>query len=182
MAAVRACGEGAMLSHRSAAALWEIGTEKRGAIDISVTRSCELKRPGLRVHGRPTLAAKDVASLNGIPVTSPVQILVDIATELDAIKVERAVNEADKRDLIDPALFLVGGDDFVRATSVGRDQLSIVATGHNALAVRRAGANAAAWAGDITRARTPVAVMRATVSAGMLSPIDRYGIPVSMLV
>jgi len=110
MAAVRACGEGAMLSHRSAAALWEIGTEKRGAIDISVTRSCELKRPGLRVHGRPTLAAKDVASLNGIPVTSPVQILVDIATELDAIKVERAVNEADKRDLIDPEALRLAAD------------------------------------------------------------------------
>lgn len=36
MAAVLACGEEAMLSHRSAAALWEIGTERRGLVDISV--------------------------------------------------------------------------------------------------------------------------------------------------
>ena len=38
MAAVLACGDGAALSHRSAAALWGIGAEKRGVIDISVTR------------------------------------------------------------------------------------------------------------------------------------------------
>jgi very-short-patch-repair endonuclease len=102
MVAVLACGEGAMLSHRSAAALWEIGTEKRGVIDISVARRCELRRPGLRVRGRPTLAADDIVSRDGIAVTSPVQTLVDVATELDPLAVERAVNEADKRDLIDP--------------------------------------------------------------------------------
>ena len=36
------------------------------------------------------------------PVTSPVQTLIDLATELDSLAVERAVNDADKRDLIDP--------------------------------------------------------------------------------
>jgi very-short-patch-repair endonuclease len=102
MAAVLACGEGAALSHRSAAALWGIGAERRGAVDISVTRRCELKRPGLRVRGRPTLLAKDIAIHDGIAVTSPVQTLIDLATELEPRGVERAVNEADKRDLIDP--------------------------------------------------------------------------------
>jgi len=52
MAAVLACGDGAVLSHRSAAALWEIGVEKRGVIDVSVTRRAELKRPGLRAVGQ----------------------------------------------------------------------------------------------------------------------------------
>ncbi len=102
MAAVLACGDDAMLSHHSAAAFWKIGTEKRGVVDVSVTRRCELKRPGLRVRGRPALAANDITSREGIPVTSPAQTLVDIAAELDALRVERAVNEADKRDLIDP--------------------------------------------------------------------------------
>lgn len=102
MAAVLACGDGALLSHRSAAALWRIGTEKKGVVDVSVTRRCELKRPGLRVRGRPTLTAKDIVSRDGIPVTSPVRTMVDIATELGPLGVERAVNEADKRDLIDP--------------------------------------------------------------------------------
>jgi very-short-patch-repair endonuclease len=102
MAAVLACGDDAMLSHRSAAALWKIGAERRGTVDVSVTRRCELKRPGLRVRGRPTLAATDALEKHGIPVTSPTRTLVDLATELSPLGIERAVNEADKHDLIDP--------------------------------------------------------------------------------
>ena len=37
-----------------------------------------------------------------IPVTHPVRTLIDLATELDALPLERAVNEADKRNLLDP--------------------------------------------------------------------------------
>jgi hypothetical protein len=102
MAAVLACGDQAMLSHHSAAALWQIGTERPNVVDVSVRRRCELRRPGLRVRGRPTLAPEDIGSCEGIPVTAPTRTLVDLATELDPISVERAVNEADKRDLIDP--------------------------------------------------------------------------------
>jgi hypothetical protein len=102
MAAVLACGEGAVLSHRSAAALWGIGTEKRGAIDVSVTRRAELRRLGLRVRGRPSLTTERITTNDGIPITTPVQTLIDLSTELAPTRVERAVNEADKRDLIDP--------------------------------------------------------------------------------
>lgn len=102
MAAVLACGDDALLSHRSAAALWQIGTERRGTVDVSVKRRCELRRPGLRIRGRPTLAPGDVVSREGIPVTAPARTLVDLATELDPMRVERVVNEADKRGLIDP--------------------------------------------------------------------------------
>lgn len=102
MAAVLACGDGAMLSHRSAAALWGIGFEREGLIDVSVRRRCELRRPGLRVRGRPSLRAEDMTSVDGISVTAVVQTLVDLATELSPRKLERAINEADKRDLIDP--------------------------------------------------------------------------------
>jgi predicted transcriptional regulator of viral defense system len=41
MMAVLACGDGAALSHRSAAALWGIGTEEPGVTDVSVRRHCE---------------------------------------------------------------------------------------------------------------------------------------------
>src|SRR4051794_3455799 len=101
MAAVLAGGEDAALSHRSAAALWEIG-EENGLIAITVRRRCELRRPGVRFHGRPSLTADDLVFRDDIPVTSPVQTLVDLATELDAVALERAVNGAGKRDLIDP--------------------------------------------------------------------------------
>jgi Protein of unknown function (DUF559) len=102
MAAVLACGDGAMLSHCSAAALWRIGVERRGLVDVSVRRRCELRRTGLRVRGRPTLAKADILKRDGIPVTSPILTLIDLASELRPMEIERAVNEADKRDLVDP--------------------------------------------------------------------------------
>jgi very-short-patch-repair endonuclease len=102
MAAVLAGGEGAVLSHRSAAALWEIGNEERGRIDVSVRRRCELHRPGIRFRSRRSLSSQHLVLRDDIPVTSPAQTLVDLATELDPLPLERAVNDADKRDLIDP--------------------------------------------------------------------------------
>jgi very-short-patch-repair endonuclease len=102
MAAVLAGGEAAALSHRSAAALWEIGSEQAGRIDVSVRRRCELRRPGLRLRGRPAIPAEDIVIRDDIPVTSPVLTLLDLATELAPTPLERAVNDADKRGLVDP--------------------------------------------------------------------------------
>lgn len=102
MAAVLACGDEAMLSHHSAAALWGIAKERADRVDVSVRRRCELKRRGLKVRGRPTLRPEDVAIKDRIPVTAVARTLVDLAAELAPVAVERAVNEADKHDLIDP--------------------------------------------------------------------------------
>jgi hypothetical protein len=102
MAAVLACGEGAALSHRSAAALWGFGRERSGWIDVSVRRQCRHRRGGIRARSRPTLPSAHVGIQAGIPLTQPVRTLVDLATELDTRSLERVVNEADKRDFIDP--------------------------------------------------------------------------------
>jgi very-short-patch-repair endonuclease len=101
MAAVLVCGEGAMLSHRSAAELWGIGREGN-TIDLTVRRKCEIRRKGLKVRSRPSLDARCFVQRHGIPVTHPVQTLIDLATELKPLRLERAVNEADKLDLVDP--------------------------------------------------------------------------------
>jgi very-short-patch-repair endonuclease len=113
MAAVLACGEGAMLSHRSAAALWRIATEHKTLIDVSVRRRCRLRRPGLRIRGRPTLRDGDRVVRNGIPVTAVACTLVDLATELPETRMERAINEADKLDLIDPETLRSALDGYV---------------------------------------------------------------------
>jgi hypothetical protein len=102
MAAVLVCGDGAALSHRSAAELWGIGYEEKGRIDVSVRRRSMIRRSGLKVRARPTLDASSVVVRFGIPVTHPVQTLIDLATELKIMRLERAVNEADKLDLVDP--------------------------------------------------------------------------------
>ena len=102
MAAILACGEGALLSHRSAAALWGIAREVPGRIEVTIRRRSDLRQAGIRVHCRVALAAEATSERLGIPLTSPTQTLVDLAAELPPRRLERAVNEADKLGLVDP--------------------------------------------------------------------------------
>lgn len=102
MAAVLPCGDGAVLSHSSAAALMKIGQEQPGSIEVSLPSLSHRGRSGLLVHRRPTLRREDVGTYEGIPVTSPVQTLIDLAPRLDRMGLERAINEADKYDLVHP--------------------------------------------------------------------------------
>lgn len=102
MAAVLGCGPGAVLSYGSASALWGIGRERLPSIEISVPVSSVRRRPGVQVYRRPNLQPSDVAVRDGIPVTSVVRTLIDVATGLDRAGLERAINEADRLDLVDP--------------------------------------------------------------------------------
>jgi hypothetical protein len=113
MAAVLACGDEAMLSHRSAAELWGIGYEERNRIDVTVRRKREIRRRGLKVRSRRSLDSQSAVVRFGIPVTNPVQTLIDLATELNILRLERAVNEADKLDLVDPETLRAALDAYV---------------------------------------------------------------------
>ena len=80
MAAVLACGDGAVLSHSSAAALMRIGAE-RGAIEVSVPGSSHLARSGIEIHRRSALRPGDIGEFRRIPVTSPALTLIDLAAD-----------------------------------------------------------------------------------------------------
>ncbi|HET7445761.1 MAG TPA: DUF559 domain-containing protein [Solirubrobacterales bacterium] len=69
---------------------------------MSVRRRTARTHAGIRVHRRPSLPSPDVGTLNRVPLTAPVRTLLDYATLEPPNRVERAVNEADKRDHIDP--------------------------------------------------------------------------------
>lgn len=92
MAAVLACGPGALLSHRSAAALWGIVAAWRGAVDVTARNTH--RHRGVRVHRSATLAARDGTVHFGIPVTTPARTLFDLAGVLDHAALTRAANEA----------------------------------------------------------------------------------------
>jgi very-short-patch-repair endonuclease len=98
-AAVLACGEGAVLSHISAALLWGIVKVFPRVIEISVPPARTPRRRGINVHRRKTVAA---TTRKSIPVTSPTQTLLDLAHALNAEQYERAVNQAVNGDLVDP--------------------------------------------------------------------------------
>lgn len=102
MAAVLACGPKAVLSHSSAAAIWRIGLEERDVIEVSLFSPYQRRRPGLRIYRRSSLWPEDITTRHGIPVTTPIQTLIDMSLRLDRRGVERMINEADKYDLLHP--------------------------------------------------------------------------------
>jgi very-short-patch-repair endonuclease len=95
MAAVLACGEGAVLSHGSAAALWDIGSEWKQT-EVSVRRRARHRRQGLLVRSRSSLPSQDVTAHHRIPVTTPPRTILDqAALPISDASLERLVNEAD---------------------------------------------------------------------------------------
>ena len=99
MAAVLAGGPRAVLSHRSAAALWGIRPSGRAGIDIT-TAPPRRSRRGIRVHGA-VLPADEVTAVNGIPVTTTSRTLLDLAALITPRQVERALAEAEVLRLAD---------------------------------------------------------------------------------
>lgn len=97
MAAVLACGKDAVLSHSSAAEFWRIRPRRPGDLEVSV--SARRHRPGLTVHRR---RGFQTTRREGIPVTTPLQTIIDIAPGLTAAELETAVNQADYRGLTTP--------------------------------------------------------------------------------
>jgi predicted transcriptional regulator of viral defense system len=99
MAAVRACGEGALLSHRSAAALWALTRDRRsGPIEVSAARS--RNRPGIVVR-EGGVHKDDRAVIAGIPVTSVARTLFDCAELEDERRLERMFEEADRLGILE---------------------------------------------------------------------------------
>jgi very-short-patch-repair endonuclease len=99
LAAVLACGPQAVLSHRSAAALWGIRDVGQSRFDVTLPTSGH-HRPGITLH-RAALAETDRTTHDHIPTTSLPRTLLDLAslTPLDAVV--RALEEAERRRLID---------------------------------------------------------------------------------
>jgi very-short-patch-repair endonuclease len=102
MAATLICGPAALLSHESAAELWQLRRTRAGPIHVSAPLSANHRREGIALHRRTALAAHDFTRRLGIPVTSPLCTLVDLADRLPRDPLEAAVIEADKRGLVDP--------------------------------------------------------------------------------
>ncbi len=102
MAAVLTCGPSAVLSHQSAGALWGIHKALSGLVHVSVAENCVRRRAGIRVHRRSSLARDEIATTRSIPCTDPATTVVDLAPSATRTQLQRVINEADKRDLIDP--------------------------------------------------------------------------------
>jgi hypothetical protein len=99
LAAVLSCGDGALLSHRSAAWLW--GLTKRWQPTIEVTAvSPRRTRESIHVHSAEALTPDDRTQSAGIPVTAIPRTLLDFAA-IDPHFLSRALDNAHRLGLLD---------------------------------------------------------------------------------
>jgi very-short-patch-repair endonuclease len=100
LAAVFACGPGALLSHRSAAALWGILRTGSPRIEVTARRARKGGR-GITLHRSRAIHPDDGAEVEGVPVTSVARTFLDLADVVDARRLARALNEAETLQLFD---------------------------------------------------------------------------------
>jgi very-short-patch-repair endonuclease len=91
------------------------------------------RQAGVIVHRRGWLAASDVTEHDHIPVTAIALTLVDITPTSTQAELVRAINEADKHDLIDPEALRVAMDAYSPLPGAARlrkelDRLTFVLT------------------------------------------------------
>jgi hypothetical protein len=91
MAAVLAVGPGAVLSHRSAAALWGIRPSARARIEVTAPGR-RRSTAAIQVH-HARLAADEVTVLDAIPVTTAARTLIDLAQVLRPPELAKAANQ-----------------------------------------------------------------------------------------
>jgi very-short-patch-repair endonuclease len=113
MAAVLACGRGAVLSHGDAAALHDLRQVGSGAIDVTSPGKHELK--GIRCHEAPKLQPDDRAVIDAIPVTSLARTYLDIAEVLTHARLIDALEDGQRQNKLD-----LGAINAVIARNPGR--------------------------------------------------------------
>lgn len=157
LAAVLACGPGAALSHRSAAAILDLLPYASAAIHVTAPRSRH-PRPGIRVHRARSLDVRDLTSVGGIPTTTVARTALDLAATEPPNRVERLLAQADRLGLYDGR-----GLDDVLARNNGHP-------GSGALAARLHRAPL------ITRSELEALLLRAARAHGLSDPLSDHPI------
>jgi very-short-patch-repair endonuclease len=102
MAAVLACGPGAVLSHRSAAYLWGLINDWGEPIDVTAPNRRGRSPAGVAAHRDGALQPIDKSMLHGVPCTSLARTLLDYAARAPDWELRRAVAQAEVLGVLDP--------------------------------------------------------------------------------
>jgi very-short-patch-repair endonuclease len=98
LAAVCACGPGALASHRAAGAIHGVLSFSR--IEVTVAHNARARRD-IAVHRSRHIAAEDRTVVDAIPATSVARTLVDLADVLNERQLTRAVRQAELLKVLD---------------------------------------------------------------------------------
>jgi len=101
MAATLACGDRAMLSHRTAADLWRLRPCDTPLIEVTVPRSGRRACAGIVIHRSSALRPDDVTRLDALAVTTWPRTLLDLAEVVPPDHLTRALERADEKRLFD---------------------------------------------------------------------------------
>lgn len=94
-AAVLACGEGAVVSHTSAAVLHRLRNGRQRVVHVTVPgRGGRATRRGMVIH-RSAIEPQETGTIDAIPVTSPARTVLDLADTVTRRELERTMDEAD---------------------------------------------------------------------------------------
>jgi very-short-patch-repair endonuclease len=92
---------GGVLSHATAAAAWDL-RPRGSAVHVTVPGDAGRKRrKGIRIHRSPALEPHDTTTHRGIPITTPLRTILDLARTLNGRPLEQALDRADQLRLID---------------------------------------------------------------------------------
>ena len=106
MAALLACGPRVVLSHWTAAWVFELCRRAGGPIHVTVEEGLAGRRPGIRPHRTTALPTCDVVVRHGLRVTTPARTLLDLAASTPRTQLERLTEEAQVQRLASPAEIL----------------------------------------------------------------------------
>jgi very-short-patch-repair endonuclease len=101
MAAVLACGDGAVLSHRSAAVLLQLQEGVGPSIDVTAVNRRGRSPVGISAHRDGMLRPVDCVIVDGIPCTTVPRTLLDLAGVAPEWEVRKAVSEAEVLRVLD---------------------------------------------------------------------------------
>ncbi|MGH7502078.1 MAG: endonuclease domain-containing protein [Longimicrobiales bacterium] len=122
MAAVLACGEHSAVSHRSAAALWQMLPPGQNGkpVEVVLTRGRGGRMPDIRVRHVHTIRADELTVRDGIPITTAARTLYDLAVLAGRRELERALAEALALRLVERSDVLALLDRRARRPGVSR--------------------------------------------------------------
>jgi hypothetical protein len=100
LAAVFACGDGAALSHRSAADLHGLRPSAQRKPDVTIPGRSGRRHDGIAIHRSVTLAEKDVTVVDAIPCTTVPRTLLDLGDAIARRPHEKAFDQAEAMDVL----------------------------------------------------------------------------------
>jgi very-short-patch-repair endonuclease len=97
LAATLAAGAESAISHRAAAAIYGLPSGRDDRVELSCIRWKRTVHPGLVVHESRRLDTRDIRVVDGIPVTTPERVILDVASYFPSANYLEMVIQAARR-------------------------------------------------------------------------------------